>query len=368
MDNLLTNDKAFRMGELGIFVYAFSSFISKAGINIGIVLMLLASLILLINKRKYSLENEEKYFIFILFLLPVVSFFSPGRFYSFGRVLIKTHRYLGLLLIPIFLKNKEILKKTIFFLSLSLIINFINGIYNYFKIHWDFTYRYMSFTSNTLDNAHMMAMISIFTLVLFIYAKGNRKFEDKIITLSMLIISLTILILSQGRGGWLAFIASSSLILFILIKYEWKFILSILISIILGYILLNNIPEIKNNRYFKRFESIKKIEDPSSQIRILMWKASFDTFKNNLPFGVGRDRFSRYALDYFKKNRTYDEVNYGDKLKNIALSGNQHSMYFKSLSEDGIFSFPFVAMFIYFLYQQLIFLKKVKKETFEYYT
>ena len=31
-------------------------------------------------------------------------------------------------------------------------------------------------------------------------------------------------------------------------------------------------------------------------------------FKNNLPFGVGRDNAGKYALEYMEKNRKYDEM------------------------------------------------------------
>jgi O-antigen ligase len=86
-----------------------------------------------------------------------------------------------------------------------------------------------------------------------------------------------------------------------------------------------------------------------------MWESSIDMFKNNLPFGVGRDNASKYALEYMEKNNKYDEMKWnGAKahLKEIAGSGNLHSMYFTTLAEEGILAFPFIGMFLFILYRQ----------------
>ena len=78
-------------------------------------------------------------------------------------------------------------------------------------------------------------------------------------------------------------------------------------------------------------------------------------FKNNLPFGVGRDNAGKYALEYMEKNNKYDEMKHKwakAHLKEIAGSGNLHSMYFTTLAEEGILAFPFIGMFLFILYRQ----------------
>ncbi len=359
-----------KIGEIGIYLYALSSFISKTGINIGIALMLIASILLIFKNKKniFNLEPEEKYFIFILILLPITNLFSLGGNYSCLRILGKSHRYLGLLLIPLFLKNRDVLKKSFSFLLLSLLINFINGIYVYSKLDWNFEYRYLSFASNTLDDAHMMAMMGVLMLSVFIYTLKFKTTKYKLMNLLFFIISFIILVLSKGRGAWLAFLGSSFIILFLLVKNKKKYLFGIFVSVIFACFLIKTTPVLNNNSYFKRFESITETKSNASNgIRLFMWEASFDTFKNNFPFGVGRNKFSKYALNYLEKNKIYEKVSYKDSLKNIASSGNQHSMYFKSLSEDGIFFFPFIGMFIFFLYQQFLFLKKIKRNKLEFY-
>ena len=57
-----------------------------------------------------------------------------------------------------------------------------------------------------------------------------------------------------------------------------------------------------------------------------------------------------------EKNKKYDEMKHKwakAHLKEIAGSGNLHSMYFTSLAEEGILFFPFVGMFLFILYRQV---------------
>ncbi|WP_286033951.1 hypothetical protein [Fusobacterium necrogenes] len=74
-----------KIGELGVYVYTLSLFISKSGVNIGLGFLLLAFLFYLWDKRKINLTIEEKYILAILVLLPIFSLFSAGGSYSFQR-------------------------------------------------------------------------------------------------------------------------------------------------------------------------------------------------------------------------------------------------------------------------------------------
>ena len=62
-----------KIGELGVYIYTLSLFISKSGISIGLGFLILAFLLYLWDKRKISLTVEEKYILVILILLPIFS-------------------------------------------------------------------------------------------------------------------------------------------------------------------------------------------------------------------------------------------------------------------------------------------------------
>ena len=344
-----------KIGELGVYIYTLSLFISKSGISIGLGFLILAFLLYLWDKRKISLTVEEKYILAILILLPIFSLLSVGGGYSFQRALEKSYRYLPIFFIPLFIKREKVTKIALSLFSLSIVISFINGIFFYKKLKWNFNARLVSFSSHPLDEAHILAMGSLLLLAVVVYATAYRKIREGAIYSLSFILAIIALVMTQGRGAWLGFLAGLFIILFLLIKNKKLFIVGVVLVGVLGIGLVTS-KGLENNRYIKRFESINNLEDVSNKIRLFMWESSVDMFKNNLPFGVGRDNASKFALEYMEKNKKYDEMKHKwakAHLKEIASSGNLHSMYFTSLAEEGILFFPFIGMFLFILYRQI---------------
>jgi len=343
-----------KIGELGVYIYTLSLFISKSGVNIGLGFLALAFLLYLWDKRKIRLTTEEKYILVILVLLPIFSLFSAGGTHSFQRALEKSYRYLPIFSIPLFITSERVIKIILSLFSLSIFISFINGIFFYKKLKWNFNARLISFSSHPLDEAHILAMGSLLLLALLIYTLKFKKYKELPIYLLAFILALIALVMTQGRGAWLGFLGGLFVVVFLLMKNKKLFIVGVILVGVLGVGAVTS-KGLENNRYIKRFESIQNLEDTSNKIRLFMWESSIDMFKNNLPFGVGRDNASKYALEYMEKNHKYDEMkNKWAKahLKEIAGSGNLHSVYFTTLAEEGILAFPFIGMFLFLLYRQ----------------
>ncbi len=344
-----------KIGELGVYIYTLSLFISKSGISIGLGFMILAFLLYLWDKRKISLTVEEKYILAILILLPIFSLLSIGGSYSFQRALEKSYRYIGLFFIPLFLEKDKVIERVLSLFSLSIVISFVNGIFFYKKLKWNFNIRLISFSNNPLDEAHILAIGSMLVLVAIVYYVKEKKWSYTLFYSVTFILSLIALLLTQGRGAWIGFVVALFIVLFFLFKSKKNFIVAMLAISLLGYGTINS-KVLENNRYIKRIISITNADATSPKIRILLWESSIDMFKNNLPFGVGRDNAGKFALEYMEKNKKYDEMK-GKwaklELKNIAGSGNLHSMYFTSLAEEGILFFPFIGMFLFILYRQI---------------
>ena len=344
-----------KIGEIGVYIYTLSLFISKSGISIGLGFLILAFLLYFWDKRKISLTVEEKYILAILILLPIFSLLSVGGSYSFQRALEKSYRYIGLFFIPLFLQKDKVVERVLSLFSLSIVISFINGIFFYKKLKWNFNIRLISFSSNPLDEAHIMAMGSMLVLVAIVYYIKEKKWLYTLFYSVIFILSLIALLFTQGRGAWIGFVAALFIVLFFLFKSKKNFIIAMLAISLLGYGAINS-KVLENNRYIKRIVSITNADATSPKIRIFLWESSIDMFKNNLPFGVGRDNAGKYALEYMEKNKKYDEMKWQWaklELKNIAGSGNLHSMYFTSLAEEGILFFPFIGMFLFILYRQI---------------
>ena len=344
-----------KIGELGVYIYTLSLFISKSGISIGLGFLILAFLLYFWDKRRISLTVEEKYILAILILLPIFSLLSVGGSYSFQRVLGKSYRYIGLFFIPLFLQKDKVVERVLSLFSLSIVISFINGIFFYKKLKWNFNIRLISFSSNPLDEAHIMAMGSMLVLVAIVYYVKEKKWLYTLFYSLTFILSLIALLFTQGRGAWIGFVVALFIVLFFLFKRKKNFVIAMLAISLLGYGAINS-KVLENNRYIKRIVSITNADATSPKIRIFLWESSIDMFKNNLPFGVGRDNAGKFALEYMEKNKKYDEMK-GKwaklELKDIAGSGNLHSMYFTSLAEEGILFFPFIGMFLFILYRQI---------------
>ena len=340
-----------KIGELGVYIYTLSLFISKSGVSIGLGFLVLAFLLYLWDKRKINLTIEEKYILVILILLPIFSLFSAGGSYSFQRALEKSYRYLPIFFMPLFITSERVIKIILSLFSLSIFISFINGIFFYKKLKWNFNARLISFSSHPLDEAHILAMGSLLLLALIIYNIKFKKYKELPIYLLAFILALIALVMTQGRGAWLGFLGGLFVVVFLLMKNKKLFIVGVILVGVLGVGAVTS-KGLENNRYIKRFESISNLNDPSNGIRIFLWESSIEMFKDNFPFGVGRDNAGNFTIKYIEKNKRYQEINYQGYLKEIAGSGNLHSMYFTSLAEEGILAFPFIGMFLFILYRQ----------------
>ena len=340
-----------KIGELGVYIYTLSLFISKSGVSIGLGFLVLAFLLYLYDKRKINLTTEEKYILVILILLPMFSLFSAGGTHSFQRALEKSYRYIGLFFIPYFLWKDRVLKIVLSLFSLSIIISFINGILYYKKLKWNFNIRFLSFSSNTLDEAHILAMGSMLILVAIIYYIKERKYIFTLLFTFTFILAVSALVMTQGRGAWLGFGAGLFVVSFFLFRSKKIFIAITILILLLGYGGINS-KALENNRYIKRFESIKSSAN-SNNARILLWKSGIEMYKANPIFGVGRDNAGDYSLEYMKNHFKGQKPSYFSKrMMELAGAGNLHSLYVTSLAEEGILAFPFIGMFLFILYRQ----------------
>ena len=341
-----------KIGEIGVYIYTLSLFTSKSGISIGLGFLILAFLLYLWDKRKIDLTIEEKYILIILILLPIFSLLSVGGAHSFQRALEKSYRYIGLFFIPYFLYKDRVVKVVLSLFSLSIVISFINGILYYKKLKWNFNVRFLSFSSNTLDEAHILAMGSMLLISVIVYSIKYKKAKETIIYFIAFIMALIALVLTQGRGAWLGFIAGIFILLWLLIENKKLYIGVVVISLLLGVGAINS-KALENNRYIKRFESIKS-SDNSNNARILLWKSGVEMYKSHPIFGVGRDNASEFSLEYMKNHFKGQKPNYfSNQMMELAGAGNLHSLYFTSLAEEGILFFPFIGMFLFILYRQV---------------
>lgn len=350
-------DKIEKIGLIGVYIYGASLITAKGGVNIGLALMTLSALFFVKDFEFKKLEKEYKFFIFILLLTPIFDFFSPGGVKSSKETLSQMYRFLPMFMAPIFLTTKERVKRFMYLISGSVLVNCIYGINRYRLKGWNFNPRYESITT-VMDSAHALVGLSFVILGLIALELKNKKYERLIYLIPVYSLNLWCILLSQTRGAWLALIAGLGI--FSILGLSRKIFIGIILTatLLVGI----NYKNLESNRYIKRFKTISK-KDDSSKIRLLMWEASTNIYLEHPIFGVGKDNSPKYFLDYFDKNNSYNKVAKWSvpMMKSVATAGNTHSMYFENLVNMGALFFILIGFWIYILFKGVLSLIKGNK-------
>ena len=353
--NLNFEEKIMVIGTIGCYLYGTSFVLKRNVLNIGMGIMFLASLFFVKKLDLKKLDKLQKIFLILIVITPFWDLFSDGGFKSALISIQKSYRFLPLFLVPIFINTTNKIRKFFYCINFSAFISCIYILNIYRKANWNFSigFEYIK----VINISHSLVLLSYLVLVSFFLAYREKNKIMLFISSFVYILTLGMIFISQRRGAWLAFIFSMGL--FILIKMNKKilFVLIVLVSIILG-IGYKNREKLKDNRYYKRFESIRDTKNSSPRIRLMLWQASYDIFKENWVFGVGKDNSPEYYLKYFENNREYVEKNLKEKssqesLMEISKAGNPHSMYFDNLINMGVLFFYWLGMMFYILFEQL---------------
>lgn len=333
-------EKFKNIGFIGLIIYTISIFFSKGGMNIGLAFMIIG--VIFLNKKECLKKYDSilKYFFIIILITPFWAIFSDGGISSALKALEKIYRFIPAFLGIFYLDSKIKFKYVLNSLIFSILVNFIGGLIFYSKVNWDFAIRYSSIIKNPLDNGHLASAIIFVLLGGILYFYKEDKKISYFYTFGAFL-SFFILILSQGRGAWLAFIAGVGT--FISFKINLKKFILISFLLITSIFIITKTTSFKENRYIKRFKSIENYKkDDSSLIRIIMWDGIIDTYKKNIFFGVGRDNLNKWTFQYIKQNNSHKRLNNKNSiftLNSVAQAGNPHNMYMVALGEMGIMSF-----------------------------
>lgn len=368
--NLNFEEKVMVIGTIGCYLYGASFVLKRNVLNIGMGIMFLASLFFVKKLELKKLDKLQKIFLILIVITPFWDLFSDGGFKSALISIQKSYRFLPLFLVPIFINTSNKIRKFFYCINFSAFISCIYILNIYRKANWNFSigFEYIKI----INISHSLVLLSYLVLASFFLAYREKNKVMLFISSFVYILTLGMIFISQRRGAWLAFIFSMGL--FILIKMNKKILFTLIVlgSLILG-IGYKNREKLKDNRYYKRFESIRDTKNSSPRIRLMLWQASYDIFKENWMFGVGKDNSPEYYLKYFENNREYVEKNLKEKssqesLMEISKAGNPHSMYFDNLINMGVLFFYWLGMMFYILFEQLknsIFLIKSRNKISE---
>lgn len=327
--------------------------------NIGIVFLIVGSIPFLKN---YKLSKSQKLFLFFLLLLPLVNHFNIEEKEIILNELRKLYRFFPILLAPLFLNSVKRIKGIFIIITGIILIN-CSKIFIFLK---SINFKLNGYTYDGVANlgytSHAMAGLSFISLGLaLIYFLEKQKLKALISSVLYLIIIYFVLI-GQRRGAYLGILIPLFIILCINMNKKILIYGTLIGLIITGISLQTNY--LKNNVYYKRFISIKDIQDSSPAIRIVLWKASLQMFKEKPLIGYSENEIKIGYLNYIENNKKelLEVLPSLEGIKYIANIGNPHSTYMKIIVDIGILGIYLIFLFYYILFENLKIILLLKKE------
>lgn len=187
---------------------------------------------------------------------------------------------------------------------------------------------------------------------------------------AIIIISFTILciamVLSSCRAAWLSIIAVIGVLICVLLRIKFKFILTIIIALFAIFFtfrhqiidVMERNEQDSSNNLIEHVQSITNISTDASNLeRINRWSSALRLFKERPFYGWGPGTYQFvYAPYQLSMNQTIITTNHGD-------GGNAHSEYIGALAEMGVIgSLIILLLVIVSVYKGLTTYKKAKNK------
>lgn len=224
--------------------------------------------------------------------------------------------------------------------------------------HWVMTPFY---NDHTAYGAALAIYLVLNAAFLFI---PNIKPSRRFIIIVCFAILCVAMVLSSCRAAWLSIIAVLGVLVCVLLRIKFKFILTVavvLISLFFSFkhqiidIMERNEQDSSSN-ILEHVQSITNISTDASNLeRINRWNSALRLFEERPFFGWGPGTYQFvYAPYQLSTYKTIITTNYGD-------GGNAHSEYIGALSEMGVIgSFLVILLVIVSVYKGLTTYKKAK--------
>jgi O-antigen ligase len=319
------------------------------------------SVIEIVNKKinVFKLKNNIIIFFVLWFIIELIGMLYTKNLY-FGLKDLESK--LLFIIVPLIMIVNSFYKfnlvKSFRFYVVGILINFIYLLYNGYLTYNETKIfpRYIDF-SNLMHPTYLSIYYTFAIAILLEFKKKiiNNFFLIYFISLS---ISFGIIILDSKAG----LISITVVLLFYFIKFIfklklWKKIITIL-SII--FVLIISIKQFSNSRFSEIFQNLKTSTQfdnyngiyNSTELRIIIWRASKQVIFDNLIIGTGTGDIKDELINQYKKNNFVDGVN---------MSYNCHSQVLQVLATFG---FVFGGLIIIFFTKIFYDTFKVKKYFF----
>lgn len=226
--------------------------------------------------------------------------------------------------------------------------------------HWVMTPFY---NDHTAYGAALAIYLVLNAAFLFI---PNIKLSRRIIIASSFALLCVAMVLSSCRAAWLSIVATTGVLICVLLRIKFKYIFAIVITLVAIFFtfrhqiidVMERNEQDSSSNFVEHIQSMTNISTDASNLeRINRWSSALRLFQDRPFFGWGPGTYQFvYASYQLSMNKTVITTNYGD-------GGNAHSEYIGALAEMGVIgSLIVVLLVIVSVYKGLTTYKKAKNK------
>ena len=284
--NLITN-------TTGVLIFLFPAMlltVPKGGGAILILLILVSSIGLLLNRTSVALNKNEKWLLATIAGYVLIYILNVWYFSTDISELDNTLRFLILLPVFYFIRKQQMNTGYIFYaILLGALACFVTAIYQKYFLNFP---RAIGVT-NPVSFGGLSITLAMMSFAIALLIKNTKL---KILFFSGFILATTASILSASRGAWAALI-SCLLILFFIQARTWSLKAKASAGLLLLLIIMTSyfIPtvQVRINTAITEVDNYlnKSVAGTSVGIRLETWRGSAIAFSENPLFGIGEGNF-----------------------------------------------------------------------------
>ena len=340
----------FRILLFMAFVMNVSTGAMVTAIALGGLLVMIGAL----SRRQFPLIDSglAKAVLIYLGVWLICAIGAREQMMSIHAVFGTSYRFLPLFFVLLYVQTKEQVRLLVLVFAISVCINNLTALWQ-MAAHGSISWRPMGLVhSPTFLGSHMLMAIPV---LFFFSRKAYFHSRERIFLLGMALFSLVILILTQTRGAWIAFV----LVMIAYVIFERRFRRQLLLGGLVGLICIVG-GLLLSHSYSQRLATITDPQMQSNLERTYMWHAAVSMLEEHPVAGVGMDEYGWYYNTVYIPPEAKERPPVGHPELG---HGHPHNNVLKHLSEGGI-----LGLAAYFVLHGYIFLRLWRQYKKERYT
>lgn len=336
-------------------ILLFMAFVTNVSTGAMVTVIALGGLLVMIgalSRRQFPLIDSglAKAVLVYLGVWLICAIGAREQMMSIHAVFGTSYRFLPLFFVLLYVQTKEQVRLFVLVFAISVCINDLTALWQ-MAAHESVSWRPMGLVhSPTFLGSHMLMAIPV---LFFFSRKDYFRSREQIFLLGMALFSLLILILTQTRGAWIAFV----LVMIAYVIFERRFRRQLLLGGLVGLVCIVG-GLLLSHSYSQRLATLADPQMQSNLERAYMWHGAISIWRDHPVTGVGMDEYRWYY------NTIYILPEAKARFLNVdrpdTWHGHPHNNILKNLSEGGI-----LGLVAYFVLHGYIFLRlwrQYKKE------